>query len=144
MKRLLIAAIIAATLTGCGVTAVEQTIVGFTDFRPYTEAGFFLSPDPYAGDFDPIGQLYVRMEPGAQLVDDPKGQQRYDDSLYGSMPKTNGKVHWITTEEALKKAVEMAKETGANGISNLKIMRETDNTGRLLYYEVTGFCIRIR
>ena len=44
----------------------------------------------------------------------------------------------------LKKAVEMAKETGANGISNLKIMRETDNTGRLLYYEVTGFCIRIR
>lgn len=144
MKRLLIAAIIAATLTGCGVTAVEQTIVGFTDFRPYTEAGFFLSPDPYAGDFEPIGQLYVRMESGAQLAEGGAKQQKYSDSVYGNMPRTTGKVHRISMEEALEKAVEMAKETGANGISNLKITRSTDSSGRLPYYEVTGFCIRIR
>ena len=38
----------------------------FLDFQPYTESGFFISPNPYTGQFSPIGEINITVQPALQ------------------------------------------------------------------------------
>lgn len=59
----------AMVLTSCGALFMpyepqqRMELASFLDFRPYTSAGFFISPDAYTGEFEPLGQLYIEIYP---------------------------------------------------------------------------------
>ena len=115
----------------------------FLDFQPYTEAGFFISPNPYTGQFSPIGEISIVVKPALQRqAKQVKGS--FSDSMYAS---TGALVvqEEIPAEELLEMAVNEAKAQGANGISNFKCVRISDVSEIEPYhYEITGFAIRIQ
>lgn len=134
MKRFIIILSLAMLATSCAIMAPQQQkeIINFLDYRPYTDAGFFISPYSYNGKFEPIGQLDIVVYP-----------EEVTDGIYISKKE-------ILTSDLLDKAVEHTLGKGANGIANLKISRVTitttsryGSTSTLSHYEVSGFLIRI-
>ncbi|MBR5660642.1 MAG: hypothetical protein IKW99_03740 [Bacteroidales bacterium] len=92
-----------AAFSGCGAINPQysQTVTtSFLDFRPYTEAGFFISPDPYPGTYDPIGQFSIEIIPA----------------------KNASGVQMPSSKEILDIAYIEAQEKGANGISNFHMI----------------------
>ena len=151
MKKLLILCLAVVMFSSCAVTRIfpreMSAVTTFLDFRPYTENGFFLSPNDYPGKYIPIGQLYVVVEPEILV-------EKYGD--YYSYVTAEEKP--ISTEVLLELAVADAIDKGANGISNIKIeivsdqytyaKNETPNTSTVRSmtvskYIISGFCIKI-
>ena len=59
MKRL-VPLLAALMLCSCSVMTHQRYVsTMFLDFRPYTEAGFFISPNPYTGEFSPLGEINI-------------------------------------------------------------------------------------
>ena len=117
------------------------------DFRPYSSADFFLSPDPYNGDFEPIGEIRIEISPALMK---PVSGSQYEDSVYSQGKSVIPEV--VPMKDLLEAIVSKALDLGANGIANLEIMTEQQNivTSRGLFtvttmpvtkYIVTGFCI---
>lgn len=134
MKRFIVLLSLAMLATSCAIMAPQQQkeIVNFLDYRPYTDAGFFISPYNYTGKFEPIGQLDIVVYP-----------EEVTDGIYTSKKE-------IATSDLLEKAVKHTLGKGANGIANLKISRIVHTTSTrygsvsaLSHYEVSGFLIRI-
>lgn len=144
MKRLipLLAALI---LCSCSVMTHQRYVsTMFLDFQPYTEAGFFISPNPYTGQFSPVGEINITVQPALQQ---PSRQIKgvYNDAVYA--PKNGAGVvqEEILAEELLDMAVKEAKAKGANGISNFRCTRVLDaNPLEPYHYEITGFAIKIQ
>lgn len=122
MKKLtfILAAIL--SLSSCGVlqTRELQKNVLFIDYRPYTEAGFYLSPNEYPGPHTPVGELNLVIDPAVV---------RSDYSSNWVVEKT------LSADEILSMAVSEATKRGSNGISNLKIEVLTQD---YLYYKKEG------
>ena len=140
---LTIAAIVAMILsvTGCGTASRARSVsVGFADFRPYISSGFWVSPDPYTGKFEPVGELSIRVTPA--IRPETTGDGVYSATLY--VPET------IDPAELLELAYKEAKDKGANGIVNYKtqILTRTDvshgiSSTTVEAYIITGFLIKI-
>lgn len=132
-------------LCSCSVMTHQRYVsTMFLDFQPYTEAGFFISPNPYTGQFSPVGEINITVQPALQQ---PSRQIKgvYNDAVYA--PKNGAGVvqEEIFSEELLEMAVKAAKEKGANGISNFKCLRVRDLSELEPYhYEITGFAIKIQ
>ena len=112
-------------------------IASFLDFRPYTSAGFFISPDAYTGEFEPLGQLYIEIYPEEIEISESK-RLKYDEPHY-----MNGILYgfeYIKFAEILDKAVAKAMEMGADGIADLKIQKVT--FADRVRYEASGLCIK--
>lgn len=144
MKRLvpLLAALI---LCSCSVMTHQRYVsTMFLDFRPYTEAGFFISPNPYTGEFSPLGEINIVVQPALQRrAQQIKGS--FSDGLYAASTGSPVVQEEIFSEELLEMAVKAAKEKGANGISNFKCLRVRDLSELEPYhYEITGFAIKIQ
>jgi len=117
----------------------------FLDFRPYTDAGFFISPNPYTGEFSPIGEISMTIQPAlrpkAKLI---KSAGAYIDGLYSQKNTSNVEQEEISASELLEMAVKEAKALGANGVSNFKCLLVTDvDPVERYHYEISGFAIRI-
>ncbi len=138
-------------ISGCAVQRQRLISTFFLDYRPYTEQGFFISPDPFMGKFMPVGDLSVTVIPGTK----PKKSQEkiaidyeraYFDDIYGA-PPTPAQVftkETISPEELLEIAVSEARKVGANGISNFKCeCIRNIKTNMVESYYITGFCIKI-
>ena len=112
---------------------VKTTII---DYRPYISEGFYLSPDPYTKDFDPIGEIRIEVTPALVDRDSPKSK--------ASKCICNGGV-WeevVTSDELLRAAVKQAIALQANAIVNLKITTEIDeDIEPTRKYIISGFCI---
>jgi hypothetical protein len=110
---------------------VKTTIV---DYRPYISEGFYLSPDPYTKDFDPIGEIRIEVTPALVDRNSPKASKCI----------CNGGV-WeevVTSDELLRAAVKQAIALQANAIVNLKITTEIDeDIEPTRKYIISGFCI---
>ena len=143
MKRIVLMIVTMLVLASCSVTRQRQTFVSFIDYRPYTSADFFLSPDPCVKDFDSIGQLYIDVIPGT-ATPTTSTAKNFSDNIYnkGGMVATTYEV--ISSEELLEMAVSKALEMGANGIANLKITATRNELGQATRYEISGLCIRIK
>ena len=118
----------------------------FLDFQPYTESGFFISPNPYTGEFFPIGEINITvlpaLQPKAKVI---KGAGAYADGLYTQKANANLVQEDIPAEELLDLAVREAKAKGANGISNFKCVRVTGaDPVEPVLYEISGFAIKIQ
>ena len=149
MKKTIILAVFSIILCSCGITTRNRIVTPlFLDFRPYTSADFFLSPNPYTGEFEPIGELSVIVEP-AVVKYEPKTETKYTDGIYAAKPTVVREQ--IPASELLDIAVAEALKMGANGISNLKIeIRPTHYSYTKGFvtkfievdeYHITGFCI---
>ena len=116
----------------------RSTFVTFLDFRPYTSEGFFISPDPYNGEFEPIGQIFLTMLPEEKLISEEVRKQYDNVHYYGTDMYGFEKIPYA---ELLNQAVVRAISMGANGIADLKISKASYNSHFI--YEVTGLCIKI-
>ena len=110
---------------------IKTTII---DYRPYISEGFYLSPDPYTKDFDPIGEIRIEVTPALVDRNSPKASKCI----------CNGGV-WeevVTSDELLRAAVKQAIALQANAIVNLKITTEIDeDIEPTRKYIISGFCI---
>lgn len=149
MKKIIILAVVSIMLCSCGITTRNRIVTPlFLDFRPYTSADFFLSPNPYTGEFEPIGELNIRVEPAVKRYD-PYTDTKFNDGIYSAKPTVVQED--IPEADLLELAVAEALKMGANGISNLKIEITKDLYGytkggiqkaiEVDVYHITGFCI---
>lgn len=140
-------------LTACATMKPQQRSehVSFLDYRPYTSAGFFLSPDSYPGKFESIGQLDIMIIPEQVSANDnaDDSNNKFNDGIYAQRSSLFYQYKEIPAEELLETAVEKALEKGANGIANLKISRITSTSytkygtfTTLSHYEVSGLVIK--
>ena len=125
MRRILTLILAAIVVVSCGVaTHTRVTETTFIDYRPYTSAGFFLSPDPYSGAFDALGEVIVSVTPAilprAQAV--RKTATTFSDGVYNNASTTSAYVYEkVGAEDLLEDAVKVAKEMGANGLVDIDI-----------------------
>jgi hypothetical protein len=147
MKKVLIVAV----LLLCGSQAFGQLVItqkkaepvekeknvsaAFLDFRPYTSSGFFISGGPYRGDFDPIGDIEIRVDPKTVRNGD---RRKASDPVY--------LVETVKHQELINLAVEYAKSVGADALVNFRITAveyEADIVfdNPVNYYLITGSCI---
>lgn len=143
MKRIMILTAAAMVLTSCGALFMpyepqqRMELASFLDFRPYTSAGFFISPDAYTGEYEPIGQLYLIVMPEEKEISESK-RSKYDEPHY-----MNGILYgyeFIPYADLLDKVVAKAMEMGADGIADFKLKRSA--AGGSVLYEVEGLCIK--
>lgn len=143
MKRLALIAMTALLMASCSTMRQRQTLISFVDYRPYTSANFFLSPDPCVKDFESIGQLYIDVIPGTAKPE-ASGAKNFADNIYNKGGMVTSTYEVISSEELLEIAVSKALEMGANGIANLKITATRNELGQAVRYEVSGLCIHIK
>ena len=81
MRQTALLLFMAITMIGCSVLkpTPRQEAAYLVDFRPYSSADFFLSPDPYQGEFEPIGEIRVEVTPA--LIE-PSKQSKFQDTIY--------------------------------------------------------------
>ena len=149
MKKLILLAVFSAMLCSCGIMTRDRIVTPlFLDFRPYSSADFFLSPNPYNGDYEPVGELSITVDPAVTRYD-PSTTNKYSDNIYATRPTVQEEN--IPASDLLEIAVAEALKMGANGISNLKIEISKDFYGytkgsikkaiEVNRYHITGFCI---
>lgn len=151
MKRFLLLALLCIIACSCGVVTRTRSITSlFLDYRPYTSADFFLSPNPYTGEFEPVGELNIIVDPAVFKID-YKSDNKFSDNIYSNPLSVPVTQELIPESELLEIAVGEALKMGANGISNLKIDVSTELYGYtkgtlkkaidVYKYHITGFCI---
>lgn len=125
MKQILTLILAAILAASCGVaTHTRVTEAAFTDYRPYTSAGFFLSPDPYPGAFDALGEVTVIVTPAILPRTQTKIRKAstFSDGVYSNATTTSSYVYEdVNAEDLLEEAVKLAKERGADGLVDIDI-----------------------
>ena len=151
MKRFILLALLCIIACSCGVVTRTRSVTSlFLDYRPYTSADFFLSPNAYTGDFEPVGELNIIVDPAVVEIR-YSSANKFSDNIYSNAPRTPVTQELIPESELLEIAVGEAIKKGANGISNLKIEVSTEFYGYtkgsvkkvidVYKYHITGFCI---
>lgn len=151
MKRVAILLLLASILSGCAVTRERIVETQVLDFRPYTEMGFFLSPDPYPGEFDALGEIYIHITPAllpasSSSVNFKENNRKFDDPILSGVRSPYGSVRAevISSEELVEIAVQKAKSLGANGIADLKCQRDYEFVSGVRFlrgYDISGLAI---
>lgn len=143
MKKIFILLLALVSLSSCGALFMPYEpqqrfeLASFLDFRPYSSAGFFISPDAYPGECEPLGKLYIDVIPEEKEISESK-RNKYDEPHY-----VNGILYGyehIKFAELLDKAVAKAMELGADGLADFKIQKVT--VADRVRYEVSGLCIK--
>lgn len=143
MKRIAIIIAAIAVLAGCAVVKPmpQTTAVVFSDYRPYAEEGFLISPNPYTYDFESVGEIYIVTIPA--IVE--KKAPRYPGSNNVTLTLAYDE---IDRSELVATAVKEAKAKGADAIVNFSIRRELIQEGEGIAgiigykYITEGYCIK--
>jgi hypothetical protein len=120
MKKILIIAVI-ALFTACSTFKVtdsardRKVFVSFFDFSKYSKAGFFISLNPYPGNFDPIGMIQVNIYP-ARVKKTIESKEDENGFMTKEYEVFTDEV--IKPDELLDLICNKAKELGADGLVN--------------------------
>lgn len=154
MKRIIVIIAIAVMAASCSITRDRQVFTSFIDYRPYTEKGFFISPNPYTGEFASIGELSIIVTPGINTVSkvSVKSDKDFSDGVYSRGSSSSSFVEDIPASELVEMAVKEAQKVGANGIANFKcltvyntvVSKSGVSRGGVSHYEISGLCISIQ
>ncbi len=127
MKKHIIIIIALILASSCGtLERTRSVLTGFADFRPYTTAGIFISPDPYSGsEYTAIGEFAANIKPAIKM-----GANRIPE------------VERISPAELLDITVTEAKKRGANGIVDYHTTMNYKD-GYLESYDISAFFILI-
>lgn len=141
MKRVALFCLL-ITAMSCSPVIYPSVKVYFADYRPYSDSGFFISPDPYsAGPFESLGELYIEVTTGTPNKADKGARNKNDDGIYSRPEKVDIEVGEINYNELLDFAVSEAKSVGADGLADFKITSPSSNIlgGK---YTISGLCIK--
>ena len=154
MKKIALIILTVLLISSCSTLITRETRkqVMIVDFRPYSEAGFFLSPSEYPGEYTPVGLLNMVVDPAVMRYQTSDA----DDMYQGYFPEMVEQI--MTSKDLINMAVQEATIRGSNGIANLKIEVETQEymykssesllgsvgqTMPVRRYIISGFLIRI-
>jgi len=152
MNKFLLLSIV-VLLSSCSTLYRESTYV--LDFTKYSKEGFFISPISDGVKYEPISNLTMEFEPGnlkghVRSELERKNKNKSDDLfnvvVYNETGGNGSKSYFHPTMEyMLDKFVEEAKSQGATGILNFKAIKHIDlRKGTLLYYDLSGFAVKIK
>lgn len=154
MKKITFFIVLCACLSSCATIYTRETVQSttFLDYRPYAEADIFLSPDPYPGEFEPVGELYIVVDPA--VVKNTVAEDKFTDNIYAQNTTPPVRATRLAAEELLDIAVREAGLRGANGICNLSLeVQMVDYPYKKTWkavlfmpaerYIIRGFCIKI-
>jgi hypothetical protein len=149
MKKILILLFTSFIAFSCSLKLMPREVrTAFFDYRHYANEGFFISPDPYTGEFTPCGELLISIVPGDVKV---SGKQVYDPASQMYSTFDDVRKEDISSKELLDIAVKKAKEVGADGLVNFKCLVVNSsyyNPGLkqvitfLSHYEISGYAIK--
>ena len=155
MKKIIFLIGLCACLSSCATIYTRETLQSttFLDYRPYADADIFLSPDPYPGEFEPVGELYIVVDPAVVKNAVPE-EDKFADNIYARNNLPPVKATTMPAEDLLEIAVKEAGLRGANGICNLSLeVQMVDYPYKKTWkavlfmpaerYIIRGFCIKI-
>lgn len=140
MKRLLLAIAVAVLAASCSTMNPTKRVVltSFSDYRPYAEAGFLISPSSYTYAFESVGEIDIFITPAKVVVDKP--------SMYNGAVMKVLDYEEIEYAEMVEMAVNQAKEKGADALVNFSISKGRTEAQPGIpsqpYYHIKGFCIK--
>ena len=147
MKKLFFAAFGAILfLTQCSPTikyVPEQVNYYLADFREHSKNGFFITPEPPEGKYEPVGLLQIELSPKAVFKKEQVGTNREGTPVYYE----TWLVDNVNSQLALDSLVKVAQSLGANALTNYKssvIMTRPINEGNSPYIPVvsiSGFAV---
>ena len=128
MKKInYLASVVLLTLLGsCAPKLHYSTNVGYIDYSQFANEGIFLTESNSVNfEYTSIGSVSVAVLSGN--VDKQRPNKYNYKDLYGK-EQDEKYSEWVTAspEQAIKLAVEKAKEQGGNGIINIKVEPYTD------------------
>lgn len=149
MKRIICLAFLALCLVGCGVTSPKPsekfTVSVFMDYRPYANEGFFISPDPYPGEFTSLGELLLNIYPARVPAGTVKfeSKSKYEDAVYTQHTEGGLVSYPIDSSELMDEFVTKAKALGGDGVSGFKckVIYSGIYQNELDHYELSGLVI---
>jgi hypothetical protein len=121
------------------------------DFRPYNQKGFYFSPYPYPGKFEPIGQIFVEIIPECKIrVISQKIIRRSNNFEESIQTKEILDCENVSADYMLELLYNKAIELGADGIVSLIAFNndeviEASNIAHLNIsnkYKIQGFAIK--
>ena len=119
MKKLLLI-LFAACLASC---STYSPLINFVDYSTYNDQGMFLTEsNSVSFEYEPVGSVNVLLYSGyvTSSPDRTVDYRAMDYRANGYVPTTKVNYQDATIQEALRIAVEKAKEQGANVIINLQ------------------------
>jgi hypothetical protein len=139
MKRIAIIAALVAITSCATIKPTERKVYTYvSDYTAYSQAGFLITPQPYHGYYESIGEIDMHITPAFEQAAKEK---------YGELWYTYG-FETISSDEIVNMAVKQAVNMGADAISNFsitykEIVRTYSGHNYIGYeYHVKGFCIK--
>jgi len=142
MKRILLAISAIVILSGCAaLKPTEREVYTYiADYRAYSEAGFLITPQPYHGEYESLGEIDIHIIPAFEKAEEEFG--------YMGEKWYSYKFEKISLDAMVNTAVKQAVGMGADAIANFSITGKIiERTGQGKTYEgieyhVKGFCIK--
>lgn len=141
MKKIILLAAI-AILTGCAsLKPTERKVYTYlADYRAYSEAGFLITPQPYQGEYESLGEIDIHIIPAFEQAEEEFG--------YMGEKWYTFRFETISMDAIINTAVKQAVGMGADAIANFSItgkVIERVGSGKTyegIEYRVKGFCIK--
>ena len=143
--------IIGISLCSCAPTYLTRysEATYFADYRPYTEAGFTISPTSSGFTYESIGEIQMIFSPGYK---DAQTQDSTTSTVSTTGSHTN--LYMPDVEEMMNKIVRQAQELGANALLNFKIEARAvtisatngiaTTTVPSVEYTLSGFAVKLK
>jgi len=127
-----------------------QSYLSQINFRKYTDAGFLITPEKYAGEYLSIGIVDYVKKPGAHYgIVSRKPDPRYggtDSQMY--INEKQWTVHVVSLDEAIDELYNECVALGADALINFTVELTEDNYNnisnpvQIVGYRITGFAIK--
>jgi len=142
------------TFSGCLTTLHQIDPVNKfygIDFTKYSNEGFLITPEKYTGKYESVGMIEYHIMPGAKYIKAGTRREKID-NIYGDA-SVNAYI-WVIDKIKFSQAMDsiyiMAKNMGADAITNFDFNMETSEFSSLIYnnpvtiagYRITGFAIK--
>lgn len=149
MRKILCLTLATACMVSCAtMKPTEQfSIAVFMDYRPYADGGFFISPEPYPGDYISLGELRLDVHPAKVPATGAKVRNsggKFEDAVYSQQSGVSGLVTYpIDESKLLDEFVTKAKALGGDGVSSFKCVVIYDSVYQTMidHYTLSGLII---
>lgn len=141
MKKIILILAAAMAVTACGTPLVipsdepRKTTELFLDYGKYAEEGFLISPNPYNGTFNAIGEAMLIIDPAVKYEVARRPRSSYTGDTT-TMAVVTPVYEVVNTDELIGSFVNSAVKKGADAAVNFKCLFRDGK------YELSGYLIR--